>query len=148
MEFVTVLIAGLLAVTLVAPVVSLPLVPLGMIGRRHQGLAPVVTFITAALSDGLAMLAFSWAARKWLVEPSFVAFLLIYLAVLVNGLRRLQWGRAGTTPVVAILQARGESYNRVLQIKMELGYLAGDFVGIWGVFLASRAGFAGVTGPV
>lgn len=93
------------------------------------------------------MLAFSWAARKWLVEPSFAAFLLIYLAVLVNGLRQLQWSRVGSTPVAATLQARGESYNRALQIKMELGYLAGDFVGIWGAFLASRAGFGGVTGP-
>lgn len=135
--FVTALlyVVAILAVTLVAPLAGVPMMPLLLVARRNKGLAPAATGLLAMLSMALGLLGFLWVARLLQRDPSVWMFLLPFVLVVRNDLDRLRRAWVGQTGIKDHLERHGEAYDPHLQARMEVGSLVGDVIGLWGVYL-------------
>lgn len=124
-------ILALLSMSLLSSLISLVFMPLMLIGRAVKVLAPVKTFLSSAVCMFLALTIFVWVCGKIEVQPTYLMFVLPYLAVVRNNFKRIDNAEKGRTTVE---QMASEDYDPNLQVKMEYGYLIGDVAG-WLVFL-------------
>jgi hypothetical protein len=122
-----------LSMSLLSSLISLVFLPLMFIGRRIKALAPVMTFLSSALSMFVALLIFIWLCGRIEIQPTYLMFFLPYLAVVTNNFRRIDRAKK-SRPTVE--ESAGEDYDPRLQVKMEYGYLLGDVSG-WILFLLS-----------
>ncbi len=129
------IIAGVVVVTVIAPLLSIPLAPLAVFGRANYRIAPIPTALIAGISMAAAMLLLVMFVKSVGRQPSVWIFLIPYLLVLRNDLDRISRAWTGDTPVRLKLEAAGEVYNSRLQAHMEVGSLIGDTIGMWAVFL-------------
>lgn len=127
--------AAVFAVAIMAPLLSIPLMPLVAPARSVRALAPVATGLLAALSVAAAMVLFLWLARSLGREPSVWMFLIAFLLMMRNDLDRIHRAWVGKTPVRDHLEAQGERYDSRLQAHMEVASLVGDTLGLWLVFI-------------
>lgn len=132
-------ILAFIAAAFLSRMLGLLLFPLALIGRKVKALAPVATFLTSAGAMFIVIILFIWLCGKMQVQPTYLMFLLPYLAVLRGGFKRIDAAKKGNTTVERMA---GDDYNAALQVRMEYGYLIGDVVGLFlPLFVLNRLPF-------
>ena len=123
-------ISSLIAMSILASIIGLLVMPLSFIGRKVKMLAPVVTFLTSISSMFVALIIFIWFCGKIEVQPTYLMFLLPYLAVMSNNFKRINMAKEGKSRPKRMTDKLGATFDQKLQIRMEYGYLIGDLFGV------------------
>jgi hypothetical protein len=116
-----------IAIVLLPGLLGVVFLPLTLIGGWVKGLAPAVTLLTSAGPMLIAASAFIWLCGRMQIQPTYLMFLLPYLAVMRNNFKRIDSAKRGNTNVARMA---GSDYDSALQVRMEYGYLVGDIVGL------------------
>jgi len=80
----------------------------------------ITTFITTIILIKITL--------SFNVSPTYLMFLLSWVAVLINALNRINKAEKGKTRVERMV---GSKYDSTKQIRFEYLYLLGDMIGIW-----------------
>ena len=127
-----------LAVIFLEPLICWVYSPLLLVAKRFKSIAPLVLFLVETVSMGWAILGAEWLIGQIGWQSSIIAYGVVCLAFVWNGVGRISTARSGATPIRAQVEAGGSVYDAGLTVRNEIGMLLGDLAGFWGVYFVSH----------
>lgn len=133
-------VAAIVAVIVVAPLMSIPLaLAFTPLVRGHRRLAPAILGVQYAIAVGLAMALFVWFCGAMGREASPWMFVIPFLGMTSNDINRIRRAGSGATPVPAWMERQGEFFDASAVTGQEVGMYVGGVLGMGVVFVLTFA---------
>ncbi len=128
MKIILIYLAWLLIIAMLPSILSLIFFPFIKVARKVKFIAYAFPFISSLTSVAFTVFILIQMTYFFGCKPTYLMFLLSWIGICSNDLRRITAAKKGTTPVARIV---GDEYDAVLQVRFEYLYLYGDMIGLW-----------------